>query len=88
MSPSLDHNDYVVITHWYTKLAIGDLVLAEHPKFGIIIKRVLKLESHGVWLVGDNTSVSTSTEKMGLLPFQDILGKVLWHVRPNKKYVS
>ena len=83
MSPTYQPGDYVVCVRW-PKMVLkrNQIVVAEHPIFRAIIKRIHSVgESKNVLLIGDNRQ-SVSTENMGWIDKNAILGKVVVHV-PN-----
>ena len=85
LSPSFLSGDYVVI-HTSTRKPLayskGDIVVANHPVLGLIIKRVAcdHSSSQALELEGTHPD-SISSEIIGLIPYQDVLGKVLWHIK-------
>ncbi|WP_405280124.1 S26 family signal peptidase [Cobetia sp. Ld8] len=78
MSPGLAPGDYVVtLKRWKSRYRIGDIVVAQPPHFGRIIKRIRAIQPDGMlWLEGTHPD-STSTEKMGLLMREWIQGRVI-----------
>lgn len=85
LSPSFSNGDYVVIRsrkkarHPYRQ---GDVVVANHQVLGLIIKRVRKNHPGTQELELEGTHPdSVSSEKIGLVPYQDVLGEVLLHIR-------
>jgi Predicted transcriptional regulator len=56
MYPTLkDGQDLIVLkTDRYT---VGDIVIAKHPEYGLIVKRVGKIEPERVYLMSDNKKV-------------------------------
>ena len=81
MSPFLMPNDFVLMrkVRNVSALAVGTVVLVQHPEFGPIIKRILKIQSAGVWLKGDSIH-SSSPQQMGLLPFKAITHQLVWRI--------
>ena len=80
MAPAYNDGDYVV-SLGFLPVREGDVVVVQHPLFGRIIKRVAELDDHsGIRLQGDNPQ-STSSEAMGWLTRQQLLGRVCWHIR-------
>lgn len=82
MSPRFFEGDYVVCySHPWQRYAVNDVVVVNHPRFGIIIKRIVRLctPSKEVLLAGDNL-LSTSSDELGWQPYRNILGKVFWRV--------
>jgi len=81
MLPELTNGDFVIVSKLYFKLKVGDLIVAEHPKYKSIIKRVIKMStSQGVMLTG-TAQESVSSDKMGWISPQHILGKVFCHFK-------
>ncbi|TCJ25957.1 nickel-type superoxide dismutase maturation protease [Halomonas sp. GDM18] len=78
MSPGLAPGDYVVtLKRWKSRYRIGDIVVAQHPHFGRIIKRIRRIQPDGMlWLEGTHPD-STSTDKMGLMRRERIQGRVI-----------
>lgn len=78
MSPGLAPGDYVVtLKRWKSRYRIGDIVVAQHPHFGRIIKRIRAIQPDGMlWLEGTHPD-STSTDKMGLMRREWIQGRVI-----------
>ena len=74
MLPFLRAGDYVLVIK--RPLKIGDVVVARHPQFGEIIKRIAGINNCSYELAGDNTE-SVSIEKIGPVPAQNIVGKVV-----------
>jgi len=76
MSPGLAPGDYVVtLKRWKSRYRVGDIVVARHPHFGRIIKRIREIQPDGMlWLEGTHPD-STSTEKMGLLSCRRVKGR-------------
>jgi len=85
LSPSFLSGDYVLVrTYWkdHSGYLKGEIVVARHPALGLIIKRVRqdhadtkKLELEGIH------PDSISSEKIGLVPYQDVVGKLLFHIK-------
>ncbi|MDO6671573.1 S26 family signal peptidase [Cobetia amphilecti] len=78
MSPGLAPGDYVVtLKRWKSRYRTGDIVVAQHPRFGRIIKRIRAIKPDGMlWLEGTHPD-STSTDKMGLLSDHMVKGRVV-----------
>ncbi|MDH2298156.1 nickel-type superoxide dismutase maturation protease [Cobetia sp. 29-18-1] len=86
MSPGLAPGDYVVtLKRWKSRYRIGDIVVAQHPHFGRIIKRIRAIQPDGMlWLEGTHPD-STSTEKMGSISNAIILGRIINTTRNNNQ---
>lgn len=59
---------------------IGDIILAEHERLGTIVKEIVSEDAHGFRLRGLHHQ-STSTQTMGSLPVDRILGKLVWTIK-------
>lgn len=81
MQPELTNGDFVVISKLYRTLNVGDLVVAEHPTYHRIIKRITQISKvKGILLSGDNKQ-SVSSNQIGWVPKDNILGKVWLKVK-------
>ncbi len=80
MYPKLSGGDYIIATRFFFRLKKNDIVVAIHPAYGMLIKRILKIDDNGYWLAGDNPQ-SVSTEKMGPVTRNQIIGKQLFSIR-------
>jgi len=49
-----------------------------------LIKRVVRADSTGLWVEGDNADGSTDSRQWGALPPQEIVGRVLLRYRRGK----
>jgi len=81
MTPALSPGDYIIFTK-ARALRPGFVVLADHPKYGSIIKRVRSVQADGVILEGDGPD-STTSEAMGLLAIDRIRGRARLAVSPK-----
>jgi nickel-type superoxide dismutase maturation protease len=79
MQPTLNNND-VVLIEATTNVAVGDIVLAQHPyKQSVkMLKRVEKIDENGRFsLVGDNPDESTDSRTFGTVSIEYICGKAV-----------
>ena len=79
MLPTLDNGDVVLIEPT-TNVAVGDIVLAQHPyKQSVkMLKRVEKIDENGRFsLVGDNPQESTDSRAFGTVSIEYIYGKAV-----------
>jgi nickel-type superoxide dismutase maturation protease len=63
-------------------IVLGDIVVFEHAT-QFDIKRILRIESNGVFVLGDNDQVSTDSRTYGLIPHDDVLGSVTYRLWPK-----
>lgn len=61
-----------------SEIKLGQIVLVRHPRFGLIVKCICSIELDGVSLKG-LSSASTSTERLGRIKPENIVGRLIWH---------
>lgn len=79
MQPTLNNNDVVLIEPT-DNIAVGDIVLAQHPyKQSVrMLKRVDNIDENGRFsLVGDNPQESTDSRTFGTVSIEYIYGKAV-----------
>ena len=79
MSPVLNTGDKVIVDP-QAAIAVGDVVLAQHPykQATRIVKRVTEISASGGYsLAGDNRNESTDSRTFGKITTTDIIGKVV-----------
>lgn len=85
LSPSFLNGDFVLVSASKRKrpsFQIGDILVVEHQTLGLIIKRVHANHADTQTLELEGTHPqSITSEKIGLVPYQDVLGKVLLHIK-------
>ena len=82
MLPTLNNGDVVLIEPT-TNVAVGDIVLAQHPyKQSVkMLKRVEKIDENGRFsLVGDNPQESTDSRTFGTVSIEYIHGKAVCRI--------
>ena len=63
MVPTLQDGQEIIVLK--TKdYQVGDIVVATHPTYGMIVKRLSKIEGNKVYLTSDNKNVEVSTVKL------------------------
>lgn len=79
MLPTLAEGDFVLAFRRARQvLDVGDCVVIDHSEFGLIVKRITRiLPSGNLNVAGDNLAMSTQSERLGLVPRDRVLGKVL-----------
>lgn len=83
MAPNYNPDDFVVSFGRRNKqYRINDVVVVEHPVYGRIIKRVVGIDSGKLLLAGDNPA-STSSNQLGWLTKDQVIGKVIWHIEAS-----
>ena len=81
MLPTLRPGESLMVKDGYYKHKqpqIGDIVLLRHPNQDelFIVKRILKIEKEGVFLIGDNHRESTDSRHFGLVSVENLIAKV------------
>ncbi len=81
MSPRLKHGQIVFGYKCFRKqkLKPNDIVVFNHPEFGVCIKQIKSINSKDktVTVSGEN-ELSTSTEKIGPVAFKNITNKIIF----------
>ena len=81
MQPTLEPGDRVLVRHLKQKAApsLESVVVAWHPqRSGLrLIKRLKRVDSKGLWLLGDNPAESTDSRQLGAVPANLLIGEVV-----------
>lgn len=85
LSPFFLSGDYVLVSTYrpgYKNLQAGTVVVFRHSEFGRLIKRVHTnyTETKNLKVVGSHEN-SISSNKLGLIPYSDLIGKVIFHIK-------
>lgn len=81
MIPTLQNGQSIIILKT-RNFKVGDIVVARHPTYGLIVKRVSKISDSQVYLMSDNREVTIDSNGIvskGLdtwLPIDDVVGVV------------
>jgi phage repressor protein C with HTH and peptisase S24 domain len=63
-------------------IVLGDIVVfRQSDQFDV--KRILHIESGGIFVQGDNELVSTDSRSYGLIPIDDVLGTITYRLWPK-----
>jgi len=81
MQPTFEPGDRVLVRHLKQKAApsLGSVVVTWHPqRSGLrLIKRLSRVNSTGLWLLGDNPAESTDSRQLGAVPANLLIGEVV-----------
>jgi len=81
MQPTLEPGDRVLVRRLGQTAApsLGSVVVAWHPqRSGLrLIKRLSRVDSTGLWLLGDNPTESTDSRQLGAVPANLLIGEVV-----------
>lgn len=82
MEPTLASGDYVVVHKRRKVPKVGDIVVADHPQMGEIIKRVksVDIDKQTVSLVGDGSASAPSID-LADLPLESISSYAWFAIR-------
>lgn len=67
----------IVVGRPKSSVCVGDVVVMRHGGLEKI-KRVAKMRSDAVYVLGDNAAASTDSRSFGWLPIGAIVAKVVW----------
>jgi len=80
MAPLLPAGSFCIFRR-QTTYTVGDILLVHHDDYGRIIKKYWRSDPAGIWLSGLSPQ-SISSEKMGCLPVDRIMGRLIWCSKP------
>ncbi len=86
MTPTLYEGDYVLCLTWpLFRFRKRQVVVVNHPKYQKIIKRIKRVNANQSYLlVGDNPQ-STSSQELGFVTQDNIVGLVLLKITNKHK---
>ncbi len=83
MLPTLGNGDYVLALCWKYQLKIGHLVIAKHPDYGLIVKRICELVNDDQFLLSGDNTISVNHQQIGIICRAQIIGRVIYSVKKN-----
>jgi len=86
MLPVYSDGDFVLTTKFpfcLRRLKVGDAIVFGHDTYGILIKKITGILPGQLFKVIGNNPDSLNSDKLGLIPYSAILGKVIFHIRQN-----
>jgi phage repressor protein C with HTH and peptisase S24 domain len=86
MAPTLLHGDYVVVRRGGRAIRPGDVVVARfRSRPGLlVVKRAVRRELDGWWVVGDNEFVTDDSRAFGAA---EIVGRVVLRYWPSLRLI-
>jgi phage repressor protein C with HTH and peptisase S24 domain len=63
-------------------IVLGDIAVFERPG-QFEVKRIIRIESEGIFVQGDNDLVSTDSRTYGLIPHEDVIGVATYRLWPK-----
>ena len=92
MQPTLEPGDRVLVRRLEQTAAPnpGSVVVTWHPQRSKLrlIKRLSRLDSRGLWLLGDNPGESTDSRQLGAVPTNLLIGEVVGRLPRGKSEQS
>lgn len=86
MQPTLDHGDFAVARRggWGTPRDLqGKVVVAEHPRLGILVKRVSHVSAEGLVSLSGDSPATTMRADMEPIPCSTVRARVVCRVSPS-----
>ena len=87
LSPFFLSGEYVLVwraSRNFKAISPGDYVVFNHSQFGLLIKKVILNDPLGKYIETEGIHPdSLSAQKIGKIPYTDIVGKVLKRIHPK-----
>jgi len=80
MEPTLSDGDFVVAATRLWRPRSGKLIVATHPHYGVLVKRLKRMTSNGLTLSSDHP-LGTDSRTLGEIPEDQVIGPVLVKIR-------
>ncbi len=77
MAPYLLQGRVVVVTRWFYRPKVGDVVVVQHGGHEKI-KRITQMQDELIFISGDNRLRSTDSKDFGWLEIDSVIAKLLW----------
>jgi signal peptidase I len=88
LEPEYQSGDFVLISKipfLFHPPRSGEVIGFKHPAFGLLIKQIETFNPHTRQLTVLGThSDSIDSREFGAVPLHQIIGKVLWHIHPQR----
>jgi signal peptidase I len=84
LAPEFQMGDFVLVSKipfLFLRPSPGDVIAFRQPGYGLLIKRIQNLTSDGGLNVMGNHPESIDSRVFGTVRREDMIGKVIWHVR-------
>ncbi len=77
MTPSYQAGQIVLAVRPWRALRVNDVVVFRHGSIEKL-KRIRKIDAHGIYVLGDNTVASTDSRQFGTVAPTSVVGVVIW----------
>lgn len=74
----------MIITLPFLIFKPGKTIVFQHPAYGIMIKKILRVDPQGLFVTGTHPN-SVDSRHFGLIERRSVLGIVAWHIRKPKR---
>jgi nickel-type superoxide dismutase maturation protease len=83
MEPAVRNGDWWFVRRT-SKLRPGDVALVVHPQRPdlLTVKRAVRRESSGWWVLGDNAVASEDSRTFGVVPEENVVGRLTFRYSP------
>jgi phage repressor protein C with HTH and peptisase S24 domain len=81
MIPTLAPGERILVRH-DGPIVLGDIAVFERAS-QFEVKRIIRIESEGIFVQGDNDLVSTDSRTYGLIPHEDVIGVASYRLWPK-----
>lgn len=86
MEPTLRNGEVHVVRRG-ARVRVGDVVVVRHPRRPelLTVKRIVRGETQGWWVEGDNPEHSSDSREFGPVSVDSIVGVLMFRVRPLRR---
>lgn len=86
MAPTMLNGEWWVVRRG-SNVSPGDVALVVHPDRPdlLIVKRLVRRENGGWWVLGDNPDASEDSRQFGVVPDGNVLGRLWWRYHPIRR---
>lgn len=83
MSPTIPANSFLIFHHfvYHRLLNIGTIISVQHPVYGLIVKKIITIDTQGFYWLEGLSSHSISCAQMGAIDFKMIVGIVFYKIK-------
>lgn len=84
LSPEFEDGDFVLVSRipfLFRPPKPGEVVAFRKPPYGLLVKRVERLEPEGELFVVGTQPESVDSRQFGSIRKRELVGKVIWHVK-------
>lgn len=85
MEPAMRNGDWWIVRRT-RRLRPGDAALMVHPRRpdALVVKRLVRQEPRGWWVLGDNAAMSEDSRQFGPVPADLLIGRLVRRYGPRR----